>query len=938
MENASGLSEAQAVLLAAHLASESEVTSFWALANSHSQFLPKELLLRLLLTYLPESTSPSNFCWLIQRLVTEEVDSSSEGSFDATPVKGLTESQSRKRVQRLQLLPLACPSYALDDSVDLITRFLICRIHRIDSETGLLAQVPQLLEPFLHHSDELRCWFISRVLPLLRLSYEYYPESYTVFSLSEFEKLSGETAVHNLLSKCGETGAHENIGRDLRNLVGPWMYGSGKNKRRKLNAEHHEDKNNGRPYEPLNDADGAEWKFVFEWLLSTARTTFSLAVDAVQGWDGPGDVDCGGYNEGLGYLDESVQQSLELQYAQTALASVYATDEASPAALEGAYHILVRITELMQLDVPPEVFSPHSSLSRFGDLAGSIRDWSTMLLLQNALLQPKNPLTTPEKNSIKFMEAVLSSANILTKLGETLSLRAIAELILSKSKDQQKKKLQKVLHNLSAGPKRDEGEWAQIVQDLRWLWGWGTEDASQAGYPGQGVFGNVEINFLEREILKLLISKNCNELVVKAYITDSAQRLTKDEVEKVILDSVLNAYDNASNGNRTRGGIKKASDIIRAFQGYFPSSSGFRHANALIAATHSLSFYSLTLQHGVPFQPVAIRVQQDPLTLINKVLDQNPKSYTNLDDLLEISRNFVAAGIIKDGNTIADSAPSGHSTKQQTHNVERRVIGMAIEAALTEDDFETAYSYVITRLNPFSRPAAGTTGDKEINESDSISWRAAFQAGRYRPGRSSAGPEELRNLEQRMELLSQALMLAPPAALSEILGVWRRCEEELTMLLAQESEEETRWDDRGDGKVPGGFIESSGVTRTNRTTAATRRINDEAPMGLFDVAKGAAAALSRSAFPLRGAGAGAMAAASTATPRESSHSRDLSASMISNADSDSVSLAGSEREKRIRKRDVVSNMVTGGLASGIGWVLGATPVNPQEQHHSPEKE
>ena len=32
-------------------------------------------------------------------------------------------------------------------------------------------------------------------------------------------------------------------------------------------------------------------------------------------------------------------------------------------------------------------------------------------------------------------------------------------------------------------------------------------------------------------------------------------------------------------------------------------------------------------------------------------------------------------------------------------------------------------------------------------------------------------------------------------------------------------------------------------------------------------------------------------------------------------------------EGRLRKRDMVSNMVTGGLASGIGWVLGAQPVN-----------
>ena len=34
---------------------------------------------------------------------------------------------------------------------------------------------------------------------------------------------------------------------------------------------------------------------------------------------------------------------------------------------------------------------------------------------------------------------------------------------------------------------------------------------------------------------------------------------------------------------------------------------------------------------------------------------------------------------------------------------------------------------------------------------------------------------------------------------------------------------------------------------------------------------------------------------------------------------------------RRRKRDVVADAVTGGLASGIGWVLGATPVNQQQR-------
>jgi hypothetical protein len=86
----------------------------------------------------------------------------------------------------------------------------------------------------------------------------------------------------------------------------------------------------------------------------------------------------------------------------------------------------------------------------------------------------------------------------------------------------------------------------------------------------------------------------------------------------------------------------------------------------------------------------------------------------------------------------------------------------------------------------------------------------------------------------------------------------------------------------------------------------------EAPMGLFEVARGAAIALHKNAFPLRGAAdtsripAGAGAAGSGDAER---------------------SFSPDQGEGRVRKRDMVSNMVTGGLASGIGWVLGAEPVN-----------
>jgi protein transport protein SEC39 len=293
------------------------------------------------------------------------------------------------------------------------------------------------------------------------------------------------------------------------------------------------------------------------------------------------------------------------------------------------------------------------------------------------------------------------------------------------------------------------------------------------------------------------------------------------------------------------------------------------------------------------------------LTLIDRVLKQNPKSYTKLDDLVEIGQNLVKAGLAKPVE--AGASAQGMSEEERMLAAKREITAEAIKAALSEDDFDTAYSYVVNRLssdefaqNPERGPAApdGRAGDDVL-------WQAAYQAGRFRPENGS-GPLALRRLEQRMELLSRALFLAPPASLGEVLGSWRECEEELSRLFARETEAEEQWDDRGDRKVPG-VLGGEGVERVIRKPReATRNAtSDESPMGLFEVARGAASALSKTAFPLRG---------QWQKETKIGHRRTDSA-----AHSDATSPDG---EKRMRKRDMVSNMVTGGLATGIGWVIG----------------
>jgi len=218
---------------------------------------------------------------------------------------------------------------------------------------------------------------------------------------------------------------------------------------------------------------------------------------------------------------------------------------------------------------------------------------------------------------------------------------------------------------------------------------------------------------------------------------------------------------------------------------------------------------------------------------------------------------------------------------------------MCIEAALSEGDFETAYSLGMNRL-------VVMIAENEQNVDEGVAdmiWRACFQAGRYRSpyaalvGETAAfGGKALRTVEMRMELLAQALRFCPPSALVEVLASWRRCEEEMLAGLKEEEEEEKQdayWSYNNSGE------------KTNTTASVSRRGDDETPIGLFAVAAGAAKALRGTAFPL-----------STAR-----------GDIVSTGDD----AAAAAEEQRTRKRDMVSGMVTSGLASGLGWVLGAQP-------------
>jgi len=186
-----------------------------------------------------------------------------------------------------------------------------------------------------------------------------------------------------------------------------------------------------------------------------------------------------------------------------------------------------------------------------------------------------------------------------------------------------------------------------------------------------------------------------------------------------------------------------------------------------------------------------------------------------------------------------------------------------------------------------------------------------------------------------MDLLSTALTLAPTSeTLADILSTWRRCDEEMDGLKLQAVKEERALDVSSNHALPGDFGPSDRDLDDNETkrllesrrayNATSISYEEEAPMGLFDVARGAANALRKNAFPLRG------------TVGKGVQVRDQPRTGVeSGARSSSESeRPGSSDGQRVRKRDMISNAVTGTVVGGLSWMLGAQPADrPASQGH-----
>lgn len=516
------MSKAYVILEAVRLFSNASISALQQLIARHAEILKLELVLRILLTYLPESTEPETYVDFLRKLLHGDLGASLDDADGSLSIQHeISELEARQRVRRLHLLPIADPQHSYDESMDSFTLFLLHRAFRIDAETGSIPLVAQLVEPFLGRSIYLRTWAVSTLLPILRLDYEYYSYGEPAYSLEAFEQLSGSPAVQGLLSKTAQRKSEESnsVGRDLRGLVGPWMYGQNANKRRKIETNSRRRSSVGvQAITQGNPADvevdiSRGWADVNDWLLELSTRDHIKAVEAITQWDGPNDVDFGGWGAQLEDRDEETSNMLQSRYAQAALSAVYATNSSTLDTVIGSHRILRKIAKLLNLRLPPDLENLDSA--SIDDISNDyLEALSPSNVLHNMLLRADNLLTNPTNSAVMLSYCLLASDYILQSHNYPKACRGLLGLVVFCDEPDQLAELRRLLHTIQSNT-RSQQSWESIRHQVLRLHNWkykATGTGSPSSEESVGLFCRVPPAVVENELLKAMLDSSCKLL------------------------------------------------------------------------------------------------------------------------------------------------------------------------------------------------------------------------------------------------------------------------------------------------------------------------------------------------------------------------------------------------------------------------------------------
>lgn len=505
---------AKVILLAVQAAIRADIRTLRALLATHPKTL-HDLILRILLTYLPECLDSSEYVQLLIEYDSGHV-SGNETIIDTTPIEGLSNAAASKNVRKLRLLSLRMDQAHHDAPEDPLILFLLHRAYRIDQQTGLIAQLPQLLAPFLERSDYLRDWVLATVLPLLRRNYEYHPAETETQSIEWFEGLGTVEAVDFLFSKTmhNDNGNEPNdstLSRDLRCLAGPWLYGNNQWKRRKVSLS----EMGAQTVMPLKGAVPSQcsqyhdWDAVFAWIINQNSASYIAVSNAIEQWGGAADVDLGSYGDSDAMLSQENRRQINERYGHCALTASFRMPGDSMPALSEAHRILRNVITRLKLPSISSLEAAAGRLAPVPDLSEDgkpVREHIEELL--SFLKNDEQDFSAPTQVAVDLLQALITSSYLLLKAGAHTSIEKTGSMLHNQPESYQHTVLKEYLQKLGGSAGADDKLWVSARKEVLWLHDWGKPPSLEGAttQKGRGVLGQIRRGTVEREILTALLT------------------------------------------------------------------------------------------------------------------------------------------------------------------------------------------------------------------------------------------------------------------------------------------------------------------------------------------------------------------------------------------------------------------------------------------------
>lgn len=523
------LSKAHILLLAINFTSASDLQSLVGLRNLHPTVLTPAATLTILL-FLPESLQPSTYLYIIDSIL-NGLDASSISASDGSPgkpevdtssISDLSDKIAASKVDRLLASVSKLSNVAAEETPlgrqELVAEWLQLRSKAIDTETGMLSSVESLLVPFLGRLPKVDAYYNGTVKVLSRMIYEY---DRVVQDLNKEESecdwpkkpfIRGLAQFEALPVSTGvkqllSKTSYNTVFRDLNTLIIPYLQNQ----------------------ESKSKLQG--WRVVWEWLVSQdLRTNYEVFMN----WGGP-----------LGY-GEAESLSV-LDYARTGMAACYLCEDIGLDSWEMMSKIQKRIVDTLgpqhlRLGISQQPFNREL-------YTGGLRAKPAI----SDLLSADNKLTTPTIESLDLLGYMITAARLLSA-----ALYSTVHIRLSGTKEAQDTLLIRYIRS-GNWVKRTDQEWHSIIEAARWM------------RATAGVFEQLTEQDCEEVLVKSLLSAAKFKLVEDIYVKNSTYRtaLGMKTFERAVLDAFQEFYDNASNGNMTRGGMKNAQFAYAPFIFWF---------------------------------------------------------------------------------------------------------------------------------------------------------------------------------------------------------------------------------------------------------------------------------------------------------------------------------------------------------------------------------